>query len=119
MELYLALKNLRESQKKTAKQVAAHLGVSEDMVRRYDSGRNDISLRQAERYANFLGETLADVLPGRHPSPTEIKPLVEGLTLFDIEDRREVIDRVARDLTFWADTLRRRSLPETTFANSV
>jgi transcriptional regulator with XRE-family HTH domain len=123
VDLHLALKTERERQRVTAAEMGAHLGVSEDMVRRYDSGRSDISLRQAERYAERLGRLLGDVLPTTQVRASELQPLITALHEFDDDERGEVIAKMARDLTWQASftygrALRLRdadhSTPETT-----
>lgn len=100
MDLHLALKAERERQGITAQTVADYIGVSEDMVRRYDAGRSDISLRNAGRYAEALGRQLGDIVPSSRVRTPELQPLVMALQNFRPEHRSRVIEKLTRDLAF-------------------
>ena len=99
MELHLCLKKERERQRKTAEEAAAYLGVSEDMVRRYDSARSDITLRQAAKYAEFLGQQLGDLLPSTKVRAVDLRPLLAALDDFYEEERPAMIENAARFLS--------------------
>ena len=109
MDLHVALKAERERQRVTGVQMAEYLGVSEDMVRRYDSGRSDISLRQAARYAERLGHQLADVLPSSRIRSSELQPFIMALQDFDVDEREDMIHKATRDLVFLSARLNDRA----------
>jgi transcriptional regulator with XRE-family HTH domain len=110
MESHLALKLERERQGKTAAAAAQFIGVSEDMVRRYDSGRSDISLRAAERYAQFLGKQLGDILPSSQLRSGDLQPFIMALQDFEPEERTAIIEKAARDLAFLSSVMSGRTL---------
>jgi transcriptional regulator with XRE-family HTH domain len=105
VDAYLALKSERVRQGKTAATVAAYLGVTEDQVRRYDSGRSDIGLRQASRYAECLGKQLGDILPGSQVKSGEIQPFLMALQDFEPSERAEVVEHATRSLVFMSRLL--------------
>lgn len=113
MDLHLSLKRERETARKTASAVAGYLGISEDMVRRYESGRSDITLRQAERYCEFLGRQLGDVLPGSQMRSSEMQPFVMALQDFEPEERSALVEKATRDLVFLASMMGGRSARHT------
>ena len=112
MDAHLFLKTERERQLYGAAEVAEYLGVTEDMVRRYDSGRSDISLRTATRYADFLGKQLGDILPSSTVRFAEAEPIMRALQEFDPEEREEIVHHVLRTIAFMGRMMRARAAAE-------
>ena len=110
MNEYVALKAARTRAGKTAADVATYMGVSEDMVRRYDSGRSEMTLRQAALYAEFLGYQLGDLLPHSQISAKELEPLLAALGRFAEDEKLAIIEKVTRDLAFIDSLAASRSL---------
>jgi len=109
MDAHLFLKAERERQRYGALDVAQYLGVTEDMVRRYDSGRSDISLRTATRYAEFLGKQLGDILPASNVRLAEAEPIMKALQEFEPEEREEIVHHVLRTIVFVGQMMRTRA----------
>ncbi|HXI99474.1 MAG TPA: helix-turn-helix transcriptional regulator [Gemmatimonadaceae bacterium] len=112
MDAHLFLKAERERQRHSAGEVADYLGLTEDMVRRYDSGRSDISLRTATRYAEFLGKQLGDVLPASNVRLAEAEPIMKALQEFEPEEREEIVHHVLRTIAFMGRMMRMRAANE-------
>lgn len=109
MDAHLFLKAERERQRHSAAEVAEYLGVTEDMVRRYDSGRSDISLRTATRYADFLGKQLGDILPASSVRLAEAEPIMRALQEFEPDEREEITHHVLRTIAFVGRMMRTRA----------
>lgn len=112
MDAHFFLKAERERQRQSVADVAGYLGVTEDMVRRYDSGRSDISLRTATRYAEFLGKQLGDIIPASKVRASEAEPIMNALQEFDPEEREEIVRHVLRTIVFMGQMMRMRAANE-------
>jgi transcriptional regulator with XRE-family HTH domain len=110
MEAHITLKAERERQNITGVQMAQYLGVSEDMIRRYDSGRSAITLKQAARYAERLGYQLGDLLPSSQIRSGDLQPFIMALQDFEPDEREDVIHKATQDLVFLAARLNDRAI---------
>jgi len=118
MDAHFFLKAERERQRQSVADVAGYLGVTEDMVRRYDSGRSDISLRTATRYAEFLGKQLGDIIPASKVRASEAEPIMQALQEFEPEEREEIVRHVLRTIVFMGQMMRMRAANEVTRSES-
>jgi transcriptional regulator with XRE-family HTH domain len=106
-----ALRAERRRQGKRPEDIAAALGVSVDMIRRYERNASAITLEAAELYAQALGYTLGELLPSSHKVvDVELVAVIAYLQMFTPAERRELTDRIARDLA-WLAHFTQRSEP--------
>jgi transcriptional regulator with XRE-family HTH domain len=98
----LALKKARKEAKKTARDVAEYLGVTEDMIRRYESGRSEITLSQAGKYAEFLGKQLGDIFESTTVRAADLQQVLVALEQLTAEERPQAIEHAARTIAYTA-----------------
>lgn len=78
------------------------------MLRRYDSGRSEISLRKAATYAECLGKQLGDVIPSSRVRATDLQPFLVALEEFEPHERMVIIEKAARDAVSTASLINAR-----------
>lgn len=88
-DLGFKIRQIRQRKKMSLNDVANHIGVSSQQLRKYELGRNRISAQRLGQIAGILGVTAAELM--------EISPSSNSNTLFNIDREAEHLWMRIRD----------------------